>query len=86
MGQNNVVHDTWFYDGGQPGDAGTCNQHQWDAFARAVNALWEQGCETCGGYGHEHDKCPSRKAVDAAAKANGVSWVWGAVKGACYYD
>ena len=42
-------------------------------------------CDLCHGIGHDMWKCSSRYAFDAMAKNAGISWEWGATKGAVYY-
>ena len=51
----------------------------------AAHAL-RTNCNTCGGKGHAMETCSSRIALDAAAKEMGISWEWGAAKGAAYYQ
>ena len=66
---------------------GCCELEQFTEFQKAALAATNAVvCETCHGRGHQHMDCPTRVAVDALAKHYKVSWVWGAIKGACYYD
>ena len=65
---------------------GAATEQQWAAFVKSCEKLWEVKCEFCDGCGHEHAKCPSRKKVDKMAVDFKCSWIWGAIKGACYYD
>ena len=59
---------------------------KWAQFARAMGVIWTTECFVCGGHGHEEIDCGSRAQLDVAARGLGVSWEWGAVKGALYYE
>ena len=60
--------------------------NKWERFGEAVGAIWTTQCFVCGGHGHEEISCGTRAELDVAARANGVSWEWGAIKGALYYE
>ena len=71
---------------GDAGAAGASTQAQLDAFRAALDAIWNhEQCEACCGHGHDANSCPTRAKVDKDAKNNGCYWLWGAIKGACYY-
>ena len=59
---------------------------RWERFGEAVGAIWTTQCFVCGGAGHEEINCGTRAELDVAARAQGVSWEWGAVKGVLYYE
>ena len=42
-------------------------------------------CTLCFGSGHNMDTCGTRHLLDGMAKDLGISWEWGASKGAAYY-
>ena len=65
---------------------GAATVEEWQAFVEACDNLATVKCEYCDGIGHAHYKCPSRKKVDSIASGYKCGWVWGAIKGACYYD
>ena len=41
-------------------------------------------CEWCGGRGHETEKCATKYRLAAEAKAAGITWDIGALKGLCW--
>ena len=71
---------------GPAGAEGSVTQAQLTAFRAAETAIWDsQQCEMCTGFGHDANECPTRTKIDRAAAQNKCSWLWGAIKGACYY-
>ena len=71
---------------GPVGQEGSSTTAQWNGFTAAVTAIWNsEQCEMCCGHGHDANSCPTRTKIDKAAAANKCAWVWGAIKGACYY-
>ena len=48
-------------------------------------SITEFNCEICEGVGHEYWECPTKKRLDAFAKNNGDSALWGAYKYHKYY-
>jgi len=59
---------------------------QWERFTAVILRLNTLVCVVCGGYGHDHQTCPTKSTLDGIAKANAVSWQWGAIKGAHYFS
>lgn len=43
-------------------------------------------CPACSGMGHYPWDCGTSKQLTEAARINGVSWEFGALKGAAYYE
>ena len=52
--------------------------------ARLVSTDWK--CQVCEGKGHEYFECPTKKKLDAFAKANQDSANWGQWKYEKYYS
>ena len=56
-------------------------------FRAAIQALRDKSsCTICAGWGHDDENCPALVHLDASARDNGVSWVWGAIKNAAKAD
>ena len=56
------------------------------AFHVSAVSLMNERCHCCDQQGHDMFDCSTLKNLNALAKANGISWEWGATKGAIYYD
>ena len=72
---------------GPAGAPGCTTEGRYKLFKEASVAVMKAvRCDICAGYGHHHYECTTSNRVFKKAAADcKVSWVWGAIKGACYY-
>lgn len=61
-------------------------QDKWDAFSVAYQQLvGAHQCPACNQFGHYPWDCATTHGANKLAQHHGVSWEWGALKGAIYY-